>query len=885
VATTLLLTPILSFFFWRSFNPAYVLFSNDNPLGQLVASRDLQLAGFTGVWQNLNWLGSEAVSSLPSITTAFTLVTTPELFERIYAPISLLIVGMAACFCLRQFGLIAPACVLGGFAAALNSDFFSTACWGVPAHVITFACNFIALGLLAGARARRTWGRTIGAGLAVGMGILESFDIGAIFALAIAAFLLFQQFSLGEGKVLTRIAGGAKHLAVVVLFAALTAAPALTSLMKTQITNVDAPQTNPLDSEAHWDWATQWSLPKREALGLVVAGLYGYRMDSPDGASYWGAVGRDPAWDRFIASGRTGTPPLGFIRFAGGGTYAGVLVLLVGLWAILHSLSRRDSVFSADQQRVLTFWTIVICVSLLLAFGRFAPFYKFFYELPYVSTIRNPAKFVHVVSFGLIVIFGFGAHGLCQLCLNAKQTSESTLTATFRDWWRRSAAFDRRWVIGCAIAVGGSLLAWLVYASFRRSLTNYLGTVLFDDKAAQAIAAHSIRQVGWHALFLFASASAVALILCGHFAGSLAKRGIILLGLLLVFDLGRADVPWISYWGISHKYATNPVIDFLRSKPYEQRVTLLPFAPIDNPQSALLPLLYGSEWLGHLFPYYEIQSLDIVQESRTPLDRRMFLNALPPESLQNVLRIWELTNTRYLLGATGASLKELNRRVGPGGDTFRIAQFPNGRPATFQLALKAGTVGTSLSDFAAMLNPGGDLAVIEFTRALPKAKLFSNWQVSSDDNVTLRRLGEETFDPWKIVLVADPIPPPTAGDAGPDAGTVQIVPNYTAKRIELTADVRVPSVLLLTDKFNSNWRVSVDGRPEKVLRCNFLMRGVFLNPGKHRIVFLFYNLSPTLFISLGSLALGLVLCARALVRCLRSAPAPVPAHESEPLHG
>src|SRR5439155_11635887 len=247
--TAVFLTPILCFFFWRSFNPAYVLFSNDNPLGQMVASRNSQLAGFTGVWQNLNWLGSEAVSTLPSITTAFTLATTPELFERIYAPISLLIVGMSACFCLRQFGLIAPACVRGGLAAELNSDFFSTACWGVPAHVITFGCNFIALGLLAGAAVRRSWGRMIGAGVAVGMGILESFDIGAIFAMAIAAYLLFQQLFLGERNVPTRIASGAKRLVVVTIFAGLIAAPALNALIKTQITNVYAPHVNPLDSQ------------------------------------------------------------------------------------------------------------------------------------------------------------------------------------------------------------------------------------------------------------------------------------------------------------------------------------------------------------------------------------------------------------------------------------------------------------------------------------------------------------------------------------------------------------------------------------------------------------------------------------------------------------
>ena len=100
---------------------------------------------------------------------------------------------------------------------------------------------------------------------------------------------------------------------------------------------------------------------------------------------------------------------------------------------------------------------------------------------------------------------------------------------------------------------------------------------------------------------------------------------------------------------------------------------------------------------------------------------------------------------------------------------------------------------------------------------------------------------------------------------------MQILPNYTAKRIELIADVHTPSVLLLSDKFNSKWRVSVDGRPEKVLRCDFLLRGVFLNRGKHRVVFLFYDPNPTLYISLGSELLGLLLCASAFVRCMRSA--------------
>ena len=47
------------------------------------------------------------------------------------------------------------------------------------------------------------------------------------------------------------------------------------------------------------------------------------------------------------------------------------------------------------------------------------------------------------------------------------------------------------------------------------------------------------------------------------------------------------------------------------------------------------------------------------------------------------------------------------------------------------------------------------------------------------------------------------------------------------------------SVLLLNDRFDPAWRVTVDGRPAPLLRCNYLMRGVQLAPGDHTVEFTF----------------------------------------------
>ncbi len=76
-------------------------------------------------------------------------------------------------------------------------------------------------------------------------------------------------------------------------------------------------------------------------------------MDTPHGGNYWGAVGRDPAWDRYLENGKQGPAPAGLLRYTGGGYYAGVLVVLVALWAAFQSLRRQKSVFNLPRRKLL----------------------------------------------------------------------------------------------------------------------------------------------------------------------------------------------------------------------------------------------------------------------------------------------------------------------------------------------------------------------------------------------------------------------------------------------------------------------------------------------------------------------------------------------------
>jgi hypothetical protein len=500
---------------------------------------------------------------------------------------------------------------------------------------------------------------------------------------------------------------------------------------------------------------------------------------------------------------------------------------------------------------------------LLLAFGRFAPFYRLLYNLPYVSTVRNPVKFLHVLSFALVVLFAYGVDALARRYMQPGPQEWAGL----RRWWDAITGFDRRWAIGCLVAMGLAVGGWVGYGASRSTLENYLPKVQISETLAPEIAAFSIRQVGWFVVFLGLALSLLTLALSGAFAGRRTKWGGILMGLFLVIDLGRADQPWVIYWNYVGKYANNPVLDLLSQRPYEHRVATLPkqfLTPELEPNYSLPPKtitaehffreFYLSEWLQHGFPFYNIQSLDVVQMPREPSDLYAFNERFVLKSVVDLpvklVRRWQLTNTRYVLGAAGF-VDFLNHFVALRGQEFRIAQ-------RFEIHAKPGVrLATKIEDLEFRMNPDGPFALFEFTGALPRAKLYSNWEVITNAEAALARAASLDFDPQRSVVVAGGAPAAvtaSAGQGGQD-GKVEFT-SYSPKDIVLKSEGAQPGVLLLNDRFDPSWKVWVDGRPEQVLRCNYLMRGVYLPAGTHVVEFRFQIPAGPFWVSLAALGVG-----------------------------
>jgi len=832
-----LLAGLLALLFWRSFVPRYVLFSNDGPLGIRMAEWLRLPSGLLGLWDDLNSLGFNGGSFGESISTLILWMLGPLGASKFLAPVILCLLGMCAWFSFQRLRLAPFAALLGALGVTLSSCFFSTASWGVAPMVLGIGMSYLAIGLVvSGCRAAgrlERWASYALAGLAAGMGVVEANDVGAVFSLIVFAFVVF--YSLVEnGPLPARVIRGVFRTLVVAGFAFFIAGQTFIGLINTQIKGGAGTGQDMQAKAQHWDWATQWSLPKTEMLGLVVPGLFGYRMDTSDGGNYWGGIGRDPATDRWLDNGRQRAQPPGLMRFSGGGNYLGVPVALVALWAAIQALRKKDSVFTLPERKLLWFWSGVAVVCLLFAFGRFAPFYRLLYALPYFSTIRNPIKFLNPMIFSVSMLFAYGLNALWRQYM----TSASSLPPGDRprNWWSRTDRFNRRWAIGCALALGLGLAAWMVYANSRGSLEHYIQMGGFDEQQAHLITAFSIREAGWFVLLFVLATGLVTLILGGVFAGPRAKWGAWLLGLLVVFDLGRANLPWIVHWDYQQKYATNDVIEFFRQKPYEHRVAELPSR--SGQQMSLLDALYHVEWAQHHFPYYNIQSLDIVQLPRMPENLAAFETALSPQGSNTLFRItrrWQLTNTRYLLGHA-SSLDLLNAESDPAQHRFRIAR-------SFNIVPKPGLESvTKYEELTAVFNTNGQYAIFEFTGALPRAKIYSHWQVITNDQAALEQLGSASFDPEQNVLVDTALPAgpltESAGWNADDQGTVEFA-SYASKQIVLKTKADFASVLLLNDRFDPAWRVAVDGQPASLLRCNYIMRGVQLAPGAHTVEFTF----------------------------------------------
>jgi hypothetical protein len=910
----LLLGGTLAVLCHQGFRPYEVFWANDLPLGALVNSSARLPASFFGCWADFYWLGGPSAAFPPNLTNISLAIFTPEHQFKFYPPGSMFFLGLGAWFFFRQLRLSTMACILGGLGAGLNMHFFSNACWGLGQWNVCCGMIFIALGVVVSPAIKQLWIKAVLAGLSVGMAVMEGNDVGAIMSLYVAVFVLFRFLSTESNP--AKGLGKAVCVGVVLVVSALLISlSTIYTLIGTQLTGTATVGQSEAARRQAWDFNTQWSIPKLETLRMIIPGLFGYRLDvyttsgSP-AAYYWGSIAEDPrigeleSSDPVVRSNAVAALPappqvlaqlqsimagndmtareniidqvkgMGQRRHTGSGEYTGVLVCLLALFGLANAARKTASPYSTDERRMVWFWGGVALFSLLAAWGRYGFLYALIYHLPLVANFRNPMKYMHPLNISMMILSAYGVEALARQYLTAAAKNAESLFQQIWTSWKRVSAFEIYWAAGCAVVLIGSVGGYFKLASSKPALINYLLHNGFSPTDAPQIASFCIGEVAWFILYLAVSVGLVACILAGGFAGRRALWAWIFLAAIMICDLSRADIPWIRYYNYKEKMSPNPVVDLLKREPWEHRVNSRSW-PAGGYMTPELTMACHW-WIENDYPFNDIESLEIDQAPRmATLDSdylgRFYLTS--DKDLSPATRLWRLTNTRYLVA--GPEWERPLNQLGEPKNSFRTLMRLN-------LVNKPGIdQPEDPGDQTLQTNGSGpQVCLYEFTAALPRAKLYSNWQVV-DDPTALQLLSSAPFDPAKTVLVAKDTPVSQApGNAETDPGTVKIT-HYQSTELMMEADAKTPAVLLLNDRTGDSWNVLVDQKPAPFLRCNHIMQGTFVPAGHHTIEFRYQPSLKLLFISLSAFGLGILLAGYVIFTNFKREPEPSPAPESK----
>ena len=95
----------------------------------------------------------------------------------------------------------------------------------------------------------------------------------------------------------------------------------------------------------------------------------------------------------------------------------------------------------------------------------------------------------------------------------------------------------------------------------------------------------------------------------------------------------------------------------------------------------------------------------------------------------------------------------------------------------------------------------------------------------------------------RVAVLEGPLPESvskltTAGAEERTGDRVKVI-SYTARQIEIEVETPSPGILILGDTYYPGWKAEIDGKGAPIFRANYLLRGIAVGPGSHRVRFFY----------------------------------------------
>ncbi len=453
------------------------------------------------------------------------------------------------------------------------------------------------------------------------------------------------------------------------------------------------------------------------------------------------------------------------------------------------------------KNKILFFFLILIFFSILFALGRNTPLLSLLYTfIPGFNLFRVPSRILILFTFSLAIFAGFGTNQFINLLFKKKQVYYLILILIIVSILALVSICCLKICEGNIV----SLFTSIFESKLKSNFSHY--TLEFYLAGIPAMLSNLIRGTA----FIFFMTSIPCVILLFYYYKKIKLTPVLcIVTSLIILDLIWFAMPLFELDTIENIYFASDSIKTIANDTTRYRVwDLTGDYPYWMTSSYNIPQIGGHEPLLYK-RYKQLYNWMIYKEDLDP--SITWFEAINTSSQKFDKNILNLLNVKYIF-------------------TNNLISDP---------------------EFT-LINKTNKALIYENRNYLPRAFIVGAIRSTPYIEEELR-----SFDPKKEALIDGDEAQRILGSEFKET-SIQL---YSPNKIILQSELTEPGVLVLSELYFPGWRALDNGKEVPLFRINYVMRGVILSPGNHRIEIFF---KPTYFtlicgISIISLIISLIL--------------------------
>ena len=737
-----------------------------------------------------------------------------NIYPQISVMFHITIMGYSLFLFLREKKLSIKASMFGAIALMFSNAMITLILPGHLGKFETYSYFTFVLYFLSKAMNKEKWTDFFFAGAFLGIAFLGgALDVAMYFALFLAVYFLYLLYDKkNELKLFEFLKKEYKKIILLCLKFSLVAI--FSFLMSIQIIMItkntqDMGAAGVSNKKELWDWATRWSYPPEEILGFFIPGLFGYYSGS-ETHPYWGRIAN--------VSGEPKTS-----NYSLTATNIGYITFLFIVFAIFISRKKYKEKY---------FWIGTALFFLIASFGRYFPIiYGALFQIPIFRDARNPNKFIEIIPIPFAIISAFAADYIFK-AIELKTKKENNLLKYLEDDYKYLeiakkimyiiliasfvltiiTIFGKNFIYDIFLpewqAEKSGLISKNIFMSFiRLSLISSAATLLIinsislKERTAKERYIALIPLMGF-ILFSVSDSGKIGFLIIGSVVVLgyiiIANKEIIFYKYLpyifmaiLFLDLTQSGNMFIVKSNINEMYNQTPITEHILKENNNE--TTMPI---------LIPYLY--RYTTHTMPYYKIPLTEPPAASRLSREITETFGAFRINDYVGYQpRLMDLLGVRYILSPTYLEQSLISN------DITKITEYQDEFSAAVLYELK---------DYRNKY---------EFVGKIYEAKDF---------NDGLNRLKMSDFNLSKEAVIIN-----YSNNNLNNTNFVNVVEMTENSDNRISFNVKTPNdgILISKERYNSNWKVKVDGEERELLNVNLLFRGVYVEAGENEVVFEF----------------------------------------------